>query len=274
MGGAKLTLRLFNFVRSLSDHLHQYMIKISALLARLLYCYQLWLRRATCTERSRSVQGPANCSALLILIISLVSCNCSDESSPYSEVLSKQPFAPLTDSIKSQPKNDDLSFRRAVLLNGNNFPVPALADFQKAWSIHKDQKYAVMIAGLWMEKRADSAIAFLNRALKELPHSYSLRLMLARSYDAANKTIDGLKVCDELLKTYPNNTEVLLLQSGLLEKRGDTTRSIIPLEKAYRIAPGNVEIGLRLAYKYAETKNPKVLALCDSLIKRDSLKLY
>jgi tetratricopeptide (TPR) repeat protein len=204
----------------------------------------------------------------------LTSCGGSGNNSPFDDILSGQPFAVLTDSIGQNPKRDDLYFRRAVLLHTNNYPEPALADLQKAWSIRKDQKYAMAIATIWQEKRPDSAIIFLNQALKELPHSYLLKLTLARTYSSVGKTIDALKICDQLLSTYPNQTEVFLLQSELLEKRGDTLRSIVALERAYKAAPRNLEIGLTLAYRYAETKNSKVLALCDTLIKRDSLKLF
>jgi hypothetical protein len=90
---------------------------------------------------------------MLILIIGLLmGCSDSNVSSPFSEILSTQPYAALTDSIDNQPKNDDLYFRRAVLLNRNNFPEPALADFQKAWSLHRNEKYAVAIANLLKEK--------------------------------------------------------------------------------------------------------------------------
>ncbi len=246
----EISLSPFTFVKNLSDHHRIYMIKISLLFAKL----QL--------------------AALSLAILFLEACNNGHNDSPFEEILSQQPYASLSDSIKQQPGNDELYFRRAVLLNKNNFPEPAFADFQKAWSLHKNEKYAFAISNLWKEKRPDSAIIFLNTALKNLPQSYLLRLTLARSYDAINKTIDALKICDQLLTTYPNQTEVLLLQSELLDKRGDTVRSVIPLEKAYHAAPGNLEIGLRLAYKYAETKNPKVLALCDTLIRRDSLKLH
>ncbi len=249
------------------------MVKIRSLFTGLQYYYENSLRLPA--ARHARDQGPIRYSAILILIILFVAaCNNGDKPSTFDRVLTQQPFAPLTDSIDSQPKNDELYFRRAVLLNKNNLPEPALADFQKAWSLHKNEKYAFAIANLWKDKRPDSAVGFLNRALKDLPQSYLLRLTLARSYDALDKTIDGLKVCEELLKVYPNQTEVLLLQSEMLDKRGDTLRSIIPLERAYATAPGNLEIGLRLAYKYAETKNPKVLALCDSMIKRDSFKLH
>ena len=218
-----------------------------------------------------SVRYPA---LALLSLVSLAACNNKHSSSPFDGILSQQPFASLTDSIKRQPQNEELYFRRAVLLNSNNLPEPALADFQKAWTLHKDEKYAGAITALWMEKKPDSAIIFLNDALKALPQSYPLRLTLARSYNALNKTIDALKICDQLLAVYPNHTEVLLLQSELLDKRGDTLRSLPPLEKAYKVAPGNLEIGLRLAYKYAEMKNPKAISVCDALIKQDSLKLY
>ncbi len=211
---------------------------------------------------------------LISLTILLAGCGSGTPPSPFEQVLGQEPFSALTDSIKQRPQNDELYFRRAVLLNRNNFPEPALADLQKAWSIRKREQYAVSIANLWMERRPDSAVIFLIKALKELPPSYMLRIMLARSYYGLNKTIDGLKICDELLKSYPNNIEVLVLQSQLLEKRGDITRSIVSLEKAHNIAPGNLEIALQLAYKYAEAKNPKVLALCDSLIQRDTMKLH
>jgi tetratricopeptide (TPR) repeat protein len=275
------------------------MIKINLLPARLYYYYRHLLRRSVHRSnlysaiaslpiaigitqtlnlskwKGRTLVRPVLYSALCsIALFFLAACNNSTSSSPFDEILSQQPYAALTDSVKQQPKNDEFYFRRAVLLNKNNLPEPALADFQKAWSLHKNEKYAFAIANLWKDKRPDSAMMFLNAALKELPHSYLLRLTLARTYDALNKSIDALKVCDQLLTTYPNQIEVLLLQSELIEKRGDVRRSIAPLEKAYSIAPGSIEIGLRLAYKYAEMKDPKVLSLCDTLIKRDSLKLH
>ena len=213
------------------------------------------------------------CYVLLIsVIVVLTSCGGGSDSSPFSEVLSQQPYAVLTDSIKDQPKNDDLYFRRAVLLNRNNFPEPALADFQKAWSLRRFEKCAFGIANILKDKHRDSAVIFLNQALRELPQSYLLRVTLARSYDALNKTIDALKTCNQLLASYPNSTEVLLLQSDLLEKRGDTIRSIASLEKAVAVAP-RYDLALRLGYKYAETKNPKVISFCDSLIKVDTLHL-
>jgi tetratricopeptide (TPR) repeat protein len=128
----------------------------------------------------------------LTAMIFLISCHDKNNDSAFDDILSQQPYAPLTDSIKKEPKRDDLFFRRAVLLNQNNLPEPALADFQQAWSIRKEEKYAFAISTLLLDKKPDSAIIFLNKALKELPNSLLLKLTLARGYDAQNRTDEAL----------------------------------------------------------------------------------
>src|SRR5436190_20901768 len=124
-------------------------------------------------------------SFLLFLSFFLWGCNSNDNSSsPFSEILSQAPYASITDSIRKQPGRDDLYFRRAVLLNKNNLPEPALADFKKAWSLAPAETYAVGISNILLEKKPDSAILFLRKAIEEIPNSLFLQLSLARAYDA------------------------------------------------------------------------------------------
>ena len=215
----------------------------------------------------------SNILAPLLSIIIFFSCN-NKEDSPFGDLLYQQPFAPLTDSIKKEPKRDELYFRRAVLLNKNNFPEPALADFQKAWSLRKDERYAIGISRLLLDRRPDSAIIFLNEAISSLPQSVLLQLTLSRAYDAQNKTDNALSICNKILQTYPENTDILKFKATLLDKKNDTTEAITTLEKAYSLTPFDVGLNNELAYKYAETKNSKVIFLCDSLIKMDSLKIH
>ncbi|MES1197727.1 MAG: tetratricopeptide repeat protein [Chitinophagaceae bacterium] len=203
-----------------------------------------------------------------------ISCNNSKESSPFSDILSQPPFYQITDSINKDPKQDELYFRRAVLLNKNNLPEPALADFQKAWSLKKEEPYALGISTILVDKNPDSAIAFLKEALKEIPNSFFLYLSLARSYDAQNKTDEALNICNEILDKDPDHADVLKMKADLLNKKGKTFEAIKTLETAYRIFPFDAELNYELAYQYAETKNPKVVALCDSLIQKDSLHLH
>jgi len=202
-----------------------------------------------------------------------IACNNSKDPVPFSEILSQPAFEMLTDSIKQDPNHDELYFRRAVLLNKNNFPEPALADFRKAWSLKKEEPYALGISTILLDKNPDSAVAFLKLALQEIPNSLFLYLSLARSYEVQNKTDDALNICNDILDKNPNQADVLKMKADLLSKKGNTEESIISLEKAYRLVPFDAELNYELAYQYAESKNAKVLGLCDSLIKKDSLHL-
>ena len=207
-------------------------------------------------------------------MIFLISCHDKNNDSPFDNILSQQPYAPLTDSIKKEPKRDDLLFRRAVLLNQNNLPEPALADFQKAWSIKKEERYAFGISKLLLDKKPDSAVIFLNKALRELPNSFLLQLTLARGYDALNKTDDALKICDDILEKNPQQVDVLKMKTDLLDKKADTAQAIQILERAYTITPFDINLNYLLADKYSAANNPKVISLCDSLINMDSLHLH
>lgn len=210
-------------------------------------------------------------TALSAGIFFLTSCTNHEESSPYTEILSKPPFAPITDSIKKEPQRDELYFRRAVLLNKNNFPEPALADFKKAWSLKKEEPYALGIGTILSDKKPDSAVVFINDALKDLPKSILLRLNLARAYQAQKKIPEALNACDDILRIDPQQLNALMLKADLLDQQNNTNAAIATLEQAYAINPALEDLDYNLAYKYASTKNQKTLAFCDTLLKKDSL---
>jgi tetratricopeptide (TPR) repeat protein len=216
----------------------------------------------------------AKIGLVISLLMTFVSCNNDESESPYGEILHQPPFAPLTDSISHDKKNEELYFRRAVLLNTNNLPEPALADFRKAWSLRKDERFAIAISTLLIDKNADSSILFINEALKILPKSPLLQLNLAHAYEAQNKLDQALTICGNILEQYPQQVDVLKLKADLLDKKGLKADAVKVLEKAYQLTPYDIELNYILALKYAESGNNKVLALCDSLIKVDSLDTH
>jgi len=218
--------------------------------------------------------GTAKFLAVSAGVLLLGSCNNKSTDVPYSEMLNNPPYSGLTDSIKQQPGDDALYFRRAVRLNTNNLPEPALADFKKAWDLKKDEKYAFGLSNLLLDKKPDSAIIFLNKALEELPKSFLLQLILARALHAENRTEEALKICNDMLQENPEQVDVLKMKADILDKKEDKTGAISVLEKAYRLTPFDVELNYMLALKYAETKNSRVIALCDSLAQADSLEIH
>ena len=213
-------------------------------------------------------------SAIISLLIIISSCRDKKNTSPFGDLLTRPPYASITDSIKKEPANDELYFRRAVLLNSNDQPEPALADFKKAWMLKKDERYAFGLGNILLDRKPDSAILFLEEAVQELPASSLLQLTLARSYEAKNKNEEALSVCNTILAQNPGQVDALKLKAALLDKKGNTAEATGILEKAYILTPYDAELNYELAYKYAETKNPKVLSLCDSLIQKDSLKIH
>ncbi|MFN8289982.1 MAG: tetratricopeptide repeat protein [Chitinophagaceae bacterium] len=208
----------------------------------------------------------------LSFLIFIIGCTNNDKQvSAYDDILRRPPFAPLTDSIDRFPKNDELWFRRAVLLNSSNQPDPALADFKKAWALRKEEKYAFAISTLLLEKNPDAALLFLDTAITALPGSFLLQLSLARGYAAAGKPADALAVCDKILSANPQQVDVLKLKADLLDKEGKTNDATAVLESAYHTTPFDVELNYILTLRYAQAKNPRVLVICDSLIRADSI---
>lgn len=211
---------------------------------------------------------------LIVAVTILTGCNNNEETSPFGDLLNQQPYAPLTDSLKKEPKNAELYFKRAVLFNSNGLPEPALADFEKAWSLDKQEKYAYAIGTLILDKSSDSATVFLSNALKDIPKSTLLRLSLAHALNNQQRYDDALRMTDEILQINPQQVDVLKLKADIMEKKGNIEESVRTLEKAYALAPFDIELNNMLALRYAEIKNPKVLALADSLVAADSLKIH
>ena len=203
-------------------------------------------------------------------LIFLISCSNDDKANPYAELLASPAYAAISDSIKENPGESELYFRRAVLLNGNQQPAPALADFQKAWSLDKQEKYAIGIGNIWLTSRPDSAAIFAEQALKELPESLFLKLLLARAYEGDKKMDESIRVLDQILAEYPKQVNAYILKAEILQGMDDRKGATQELEKAYGLLPGNRQLAEELAYEYAETKNPRALVLADSLIKDDS----
>jgi tetratricopeptide (TPR) repeat protein len=206
---------------------------------------------------------------LLSGMILIIRCGSEEAKSEFEELLNHPPFALYTDSIKMQPKNDSFYFRRAVLLNTNNQPTAALADFKKAWALSKKEPYALGVSNILLDKN-DNAISFINEAIKELPKSTLLKITLAKAFNLQGKTIDALKVCNEILAGNPQQVDVIKIKAELLDKQGKGTEAITILEQAYQITPYDINLNYELAYRYAETKNPAVVRLCDSLSKVDT----
>lgn len=188
--------------------------------------------------------------------------------------LSQPPYDKLTDSIRQFPQNADLYYKRGVILYQQENTAYAEQDLRKAWTLAPTEEYALGLTRILKEKNPDSAIAFLEDAIKKIPSSISLRISLGRGLQQKNRLPEALAIADEVLSGTPGNLDAAELKYDLLTAMDKEKEAITTLENAYAYAPSDVALSEKLAFAYAEAKNPKVLALADSLIRVDALQKH
>jgi tetratricopeptide (TPR) repeat protein len=209
-----------------------------------------------------------------IIALSLFCIACNNNNSSQDTTLSQPPYDKITDSIDKAPKDAGLYFRRGSLLYGNNEMPLAEQDLRKAWQLDPKEEYALRLTTILKQKNADTAIAFLQQALKKLPESISLQILIAKGYESKKEFDKSLLICSGILQQYPGQLDALMLKSELLKQQNKSDEALLVLEQAYAYAPGDVDLVHQLAFEYAEAKNPKVLSLTDSLIKVDVEKRH
>jgi tetratricopeptide (TPR) repeat protein len=205
-----------------------------------------------------------------LFVLLIAGCGNKEEDSPYSNIYNLPELVSISDSIRQFPKNADLYFRRSniILTINENYDDAALYDLQKAWTLNKKAEYAAELGYLYQRKNPDSAIQFLKNVLPLFPNRVDLSYTLADAYITRKQYNAALAINDSILKTNPTNRLFLEKKANLLLDMNKKDEAIVILEKLYN--SGAKYIGANLAFLFAETKNPKVLALTDEMIKSDS----
>src|SRR5689334_3588248 len=175
-------------------------------------------------------------------------------------LLNDPPYDKLTDSIRLNP-DADLFFRRGSLLFANGQLDYAASDLRHAWDMKPEEAYALRLTSILKQKSPDSAIVFLEAALKKLPGNVSIMVGLARGYQNKGNPDKALEITNQIINQYPNQLDAWLLKSEILKQQHKDAESLTSLEHAYSYAPDDVELVHNLAFGYADAKNPKVLAL-------------
>lgn len=197
--------------------------------------------------------------------------SCSNENESAS-LLNQPPFAGLTDSIRQTPNDAALYYKRGVLLYQNNQKELAEADIRRAWNLQPTEETGLSLTTIIKEKNTDSAVLFLEDAVRKVPGSIALNIGLARGYQQRGEEEKALSITKAILQEYPGQLDALALQSELL-KEAQPAEALANLEKAHRLVPSDPALAYDLAYAYAEAKNAKVIPLTDSLIRSKAPEL-
>jgi tetratricopeptide (TPR) repeat protein len=200
-------------------------------------------------------------------------CSCksgADGKESAEKVLNAPPYAGLTDSIKQFPQNQDLYMQRAVLLSQNNRHELAMDDYKKAWELKPEQHIAMQyVSNLMLVNRPEDAVKVLKESIAKWPGNPDLHRRLSEIYAQIGDNQKAIAQFDEWAQQDSLNFEVWYEKGVLLAQLKDTPASIQALEKSYRLQPINYN-GLALASLYAATLNPKVITICDELIRKDT----
>ena len=149
---------------------------------------------------------------LLLICVPVFFMFACNDSETANHPLSLPPYDKITDSINNAPNDANLYFRRGSLLYSNNQNVYAEKDFRKAWELQPKEEYAVGLTAILKQKHVDSAITFLNEALKKLPNNIFLQIALARGYQQKKQPEKSIDICDQIINQYPNSIDALMLK--------------------------------------------------------------
>jgi tetratricopeptide (TPR) repeat protein len=210
---------------------------------------------------------------IAFICLGWLACSNNNQSKEDS-VLSRAPYEQLTDSIAKEPANAGLYFRRGTLLYKNEQLTLAENDLRRAWELNPTEEYALRLTTVLKQKNVDTAINFIQEALKKTPNSISLRVGLARGFQKQGRIAEAENICTKIIQDFPGQLDALTLKAELLKQQNKDQEAIAVLERAYEFAPEDVDLVHQLAFAYAEARNPKVLGLCDSLIKVDVQKRH
>jgi tetratricopeptide (TPR) repeat protein len=199
----------------------------------------------------------------------IIGCGQDNTENP-ERILSKPPYAGITDSIKATPQNADLYLVRAIRLSQNNQHELATRDYEKAWELAPAESTALQyVSNLLLVDQPAEAVKLLKACIEKYPASTEFRRRLSEVYAQVGASEEALEQYNELLEKDSLNFETWFEKGTLLVQLKDTPDAIKAMERSYELQPINYT-GLALANLYAATLNPKTLALCDELISKDT----
>ncbi|WP_190277297.1 tetratricopeptide repeat protein [Taibaiella lutea] len=207
-----------------------------------------------------------------ILGMILVSCGSSqpEETNPAYHNPTVQP---LTDSIRENPNDAALYFRRAEALSQINNDSLALVDVIKAQSLDKNnQQYSFTIGYLNLQLgHTDAAIKALQENLKVSSGNVNTRILLAKAFLADNKVEDAKHQVNQILAAAPQHAGAMLMQAEIFAAQKDTASAINTLLAVLKTDPLNYQASYGLATLYSESDNDMAVPQYQQTFRLDTM---
>jgi tetratricopeptide (TPR) repeat protein len=203
-------------------------------------------------------------------IIGLWIAGCNNTPKTPGSILSKPPYASITDSINAAPQNAEYYLIRATRLSQHDQHELATADYQKSWTLQPSEGTALQyISNLLLVDEAREAVKLLKTCIEKYPQTTEFQRRLGEVYTQVGASDEALQQYDLLLSKDTLDFEAWLEKGILLSQLKDTAAAIASLERSFSLQPIWYN-GKYLADMYSAIGDPKVLSLCDSLVKKDT----
>jgi tetratricopeptide (TPR) repeat protein len=210
----------------------------------------------------------------LAVMIIIMACGEQDKRANRSSSILESPrLAGITDSIKRFPDNPELYLRRALMLSHMNKHEIATPDYRKAWEMTGDEYVALDLASnLILSQKLPEAVKILEECIKKFPENTEFSRRLAEIHLQEGNFSQAIAEYEKITAKDSSNFEAWYDKGSLYLKMKDTVNAVKALEKSFALMPINYS-GMALAEIYAAQKNSRVLDICDIILSRDTTQI-
>ena len=161
--------------------------------------------------------------------------------------------------LQQSPRSAELHARLGKVLQFQDRPLEAEAEFKKALGIDRD--YVGALVGLGQVDarlgRHEDALIRFERAIEVEPHHPEAHLARGRTLEALNRPGDALPAYFQALKYDPSLDAAMVRIAALQLERGQADQALFRLEQADLLSPENPEIRYRKGLTLLALKLPK-----------------
>jgi tetratricopeptide (TPR) repeat protein len=116
-------------------------------------------------------------------------------------------------------------------------------------------------------------LKLLDECIKKFPNNTDFKRLLGETYAELGQSGQALDLYQSMLNHDSTDFETWYEKGLLMESMADTPAAIEALSKAYAIKPLNL-YAFELAHLYAESGNEEALKICDEIIQQDKMREY
>ncbi len=155
--------------------------------------------------------------------------------------------ADLEELLRQSPRSAELHFRLGKVLQSQDRPTEAEAEYRKALGL--DAHYVGALVGLGQVDarlgRPKEALIRFERAIEVDPHQAEAHLARGRTLEVLGRTDDALGAYFRSLELDPGLAPAMVRVAALQSERGQHDQALVRLERAAELAPDEPEVRYR-----------------------------